>query len=124
MPWEWLLKKGRDMTEHDTPESMPVMLINETMARTLWPGEDPIGKAIVGGCAKERVVVGVVADVRHMALEKDSGSEMYLPMRQCPDYGSWDLVVRSGLPFLCSHRAWKPRCGPSRRICRKAACGR
>jgi len=34
-----------------------------------------------------------------MALEKSSGSEMYLPMRQCPSYGSWDLVVRSALPF-------------------------
>jgi ABC-type antimicrobial peptide transport system permease subunit len=44
-------------------------------------------------------VVGVVADVRHMALEKGSGSEMYIPMRQCQDYQSWDLVVRSRLPF-------------------------
>jgi hypothetical protein len=80
--------------------STPVILINETMARTLWPGQNPIGQMITGACGKtDREVVGVVGDVRHMALEKGSGSEMYLPMRQCSDYGSWDLAVRSTLPL-------------------------
>ena len=68
------------------------------MARTLWPGQDPIGKYLLGGCAKERRVVGVVGDVRHLALEQDSGNEMYIPMRQCGDQPSADLVVRSTLP--------------------------
>jgi putative ABC transport system permease protein len=43
-------------------------------------------------------VVGVVGDVRHLALEQTSGNEMYIPMRQCPDQPSADLVVRSALP--------------------------
>jgi predicted permease len=93
------LKQGRDISEHDTSDSAPVILVNETMAHALWPGQNPIGKVILGDCAKERVVVGVVADVRHMALEKESGNEMYIPMRQCRDRGSWDLVVRSSLPL-------------------------
>jgi predicted permease len=93
------LKKGRDLTEYDTADSTPVILINETMALSLWPGQDPIGKMLARTCGKEREVVGVVGDVRHMALEKGSGSEMYLPMRQCPDYGSWDLTARSTLPL-------------------------
>jgi predicted permease len=93
------LKKGRDLTEYDTTSSTPVILINETMARTLWPGQNPIGQMMSGTCGKERQVVGVVGDVRHMALEKGSGSEMYLPMRQCTDYGSWDLAIRSTLPL-------------------------
>ena len=93
------LKQGRDIGEHDTQGSAPVILVNETMARALWPGQNPIGKVILGDCAKERVVVGVVADVRHMTLEKASGNEMYIPMRQCQDRGSWDLVVRSSLPL-------------------------
>ena len=93
------LKQGRDLTERDTPDSPPVMLINETMARNLWPGENPIGKIVLGDCAKERQVVGVVSDVRHMALEKDSGNEMYIPMRQCPDsLARGELVLRSGIP--------------------------
>jgi ABC-type antimicrobial peptide transport system permease subunit len=43
-------------------------------------------------------VIGVVGDVRHLALEQDSGNEMYIPMRQCGDQPSADLVVRSSLP--------------------------
>ncbi|MDQ1469455.1 MAG: putative transport system permease protein, partial [Bryobacterales bacterium] len=93
------IRRGRDLTEHDGQDDPPVMLINETMARTLWPGQDPIGQLVTRSCGKDREVVGVVEDVRHIALEKESGSEMYLPIRQCPDYGSWDLVVRSRLPL-------------------------
>ena len=89
------LRAGRDLSERDTSSSPHVILINETLARTLWPGQDPIGKVMkVDG---EREVVGVVGDVRHVALEQGSGSEMYLPMRQTDDYGSVDLVVRSSI---------------------------
>jgi len=45
-----------------------------------------------------RRVVGVVADVRHTALEKAGGPEMYLPMRQTGDYAAMQLVVRTALP--------------------------
>ena len=89
--------KGRDLSARDTPSTEPVMLVNETMARTLWPGEDPIGKSVLGPCAAERRVVGVVGDVRHLALEQGSGNEMYMPMRQCRDHTSADLVLRTTL---------------------------
>jgi predicted permease len=89
---------GRDIAPGDTPTSEPVIVVNETMARTLWPEQDPIGKYVLGACAKERRVVGVVGDVRHLALEQASGNEMYIPMRQCGDQPSADLVVRSSLP--------------------------
>jgi putative ABC transport system permease protein len=91
------LKAGRDIAPSDTATSDPVIVINETMARTLWPGQDPIGKYVLNGCAKERRVIGVAGDVRHLALEQASGNEMYLPMRQCSDQSSADLVVRSTL---------------------------
>jgi ABC-type lipoprotein release transport system permease subunit len=67
------------------------------MARTVFEGRDPIGQYILGGCATERRIVGVVGDVRHLALEQESGNEMYLPMRQCRDQSSADLVVRTSL---------------------------
>ena len=92
------LRAGRDISPDDTPSGEPVMLVNETMARTLWPGQDPIGQFVLGPCAKERRVVGVVGDVRHLALEQASGNEMYIPLRQCGDLPSADLVVRSSLP--------------------------
>ncbi|HYW44308.1 MAG TPA: ABC transporter permease [Bryobacteraceae bacterium] len=86
---------GRDISERDTPATEPVIVINETMARTLWPGQSAVGQ-IMRACG-ERRVVGVVGDVRHLALEQGSGMEMYLPMRQCNDIASVDLVVRTSL---------------------------
>ena len=90
------LRAGRDLSERDTPSSEPVIVINETMARRLWPGEDAIGKIV--RTDKERRVVGVAGDVRHLALEQGAGMEMYLPIRQCRDFSSVDLVVRTTLP--------------------------
>lgn len=89
---------GRDLSSSDMPDKEPVMLVNKSLADALWPGEDPIGKFIVGPCAKERRVVGVLGDVRHLSLEQPSGNEMYIPARQCNDQAGAYLVVRSALP--------------------------
>ena len=91
------LKAGRDIAPSDGPNSLPVIVINETMAKALFPAQDPIGKVLLNGCAKERTVVGVVGDVRHLALEQGSGNEMYIPLRQCTDQPSSDLIVRSSM---------------------------
>jgi predicted permease len=90
------LQAGRGFTERDRASSEPVVIVNENLARTLWPGQDAVGQIMMqdGG----RRVVGVVADVRHEALEKVGGSEMYLPMRQTADYSAMNLVVRTVLP--------------------------
>jgi predicted permease len=90
------LLSGRGFTERDRSTSEPVVVINETLARILWPGESPLERMITtdGG----RKVVGVVADVRHEALETAGGPEMYLPMRQTGDYAAMQLVVRTTLP--------------------------
>jgi predicted permease len=90
------LRLGREFTDRDRASSERVVMINETMARTLWPGQNPLGQMVTtdGG----RRVVGVVADVRHEALETAGGSEMYLPMRQTGDYAAMQLIVRTALP--------------------------
>jgi predicted permease len=90
------LKSGREFTESDRAYSEPVVMVNETLARTLWPGRDPVGQMMTqdGG----RRVVGVVADVHHGGPERLGGSEMYLPMRQTGDYSAMKLVVRTALP--------------------------
>jgi predicted permease len=90
------LQTGRVFTERDRASSEPVAIVNETFARTLWPGQDALGQIVTqdGG----RRVVGVVANVRHEALEKAGDSEMYLPMRQTGDYSAVELVVRTALP--------------------------
>jgi predicted permease len=90
------LKSGRQFTESDRASSDPVVVVNETLALTLWPGQNPVGQIMTvdGG----RRVVGMVADVHHGGPEKSSGSEMYLPMRQTGDYPEMELVVRTALP--------------------------
>jgi len=90
------VRAGRELSERDTPSSEPVIVLNETMARRLWPADDPLGKIVRAD--RERQVVGVVADVRHLALEQGAGLEMYIPIRQIRDFSSVDLVVRTTLP--------------------------
>jgi predicted permease len=90
------LRAGRDFTERDTKGALSVIILNETCASALWPGEDPLGKIVAEDV--DRTVVGVVGDVHHMALEEASGNEFYIPMRQTQDYGSVDLVVRTSMP--------------------------
>jgi predicted permease len=90
------LEAGRVFAERDRALSEPVVMVNQTLARTLWPGQDPLGQVVTqdGG----RRVIGVVADIRHEALETAGGSEMYLPVRQTRDYPAMELVVRTILP--------------------------
>jgi predicted permease len=87
------LRAGRTFTERDRASSELVVVVNETLARTLWPGQDAVGQMMTQD--KGRRVVGVVGDVRHQALEELGGSEMYLPLRQTWDYSAVDLVVRT-----------------------------
>jgi predicted permease len=87
---------GRDITERDTPSTELVILINQTMARSLFPGQNAIGQIIQPD--KDRRVVGIVGDVRHLALEQGAGNEMYIPIRQTGDFASVDLVLRTTLP--------------------------
>jgi predicted permease len=90
------LRAGRDFTDHDTAESQNVILINQTLAHTVWPGLDPVGQeAFISGKEPWRVV-GVVGDVRHSSLEQAGSSEMYLPVSQS-GASSVELVVRTRL---------------------------
>jgi predicted permease len=90
------LLAGRDFTEHDGPASEQVIIINDALARRLWPGQNAVGQMVTqdGG----RRVVGVVGGVRHVTVEQESGSEMYLPIRQTDDFSAVELVVRTSLP--------------------------
>ena len=88
------LRAGRDFTAHDTAESEKALIVNETMARRLWPGRDAVGQIALLG--SEWRVVGVAGNVRHSALEQEAGLEMYLPITQSGS-GSVELVVRAKL---------------------------
>jgi predicted permease len=86
---------GRDISPHDVESSEKVVVINETAAKTLWPGTSALGKLLrVDG---DRRVVGIVGDVRHLTVESEAGDEVYLPLRQEFDYSSLILVVRTNI---------------------------
>jgi predicted permease len=89
------LKAGREFNAGDRAGSEPVVMVNEDLARTLWPGRNAVGQMVTqdGG----RRVIGVVGDVHHGGPERLGGSEMYLPMRQTGDYEAMHLVVRTTL---------------------------
>ena len=86
------LKSGRYLSDSDGPNSQPVAVINEAMARAYWPGEEAVGKRFkIGGLDSPRpwvTVAGVVADIRQMGLDEPAKPEMYLPYRQV-DYYQW-----------------------------------
>jgi predicted permease len=90
------LKSGREFRASDRASTEPVVMVNETLARNLWPGQDAVGQIVTqdGG----RRVVGMVGDVHHGGPERSGGSEMYLPIRQTGDYVATELVVRTALP--------------------------
>jgi putative ABC transport system permease protein len=85
--------RGRAFTELDNGASAPVALINETMAKRIWPKGDPLNDRIwVGkGVMKEleaetpRQIIGIVGDVRDGALNRDPQPTMYIPNAQVPD---------------------------------------
>jgi predicted permease len=92
------LKQGRDFTWQDRPGAPSVVIINETMAKKLFPGENPIGRRLITGIASvPREVVGVVGDVRMENLSLPPAVEMYYPAAQI-DGAFMTLIVRSPRP--------------------------
>jgi putative ABC transport system permease protein len=74
--------------EADTATSTPVVVVNQTLARRLWPGEDPVGKRLKQGFAEDktpwREVMGVVSDVRQNGIDRDPPMQVYIPLQQEP----------------------------------------
>ena len=95
------LRFGRYFQSSDNAQSMPVAIINETMARQYWPGENALGRRFKLGDPTDDVpwvqIVGVVADIRQMGLDEPVKAEMYFPYQQgqMSFYVPRDLVIRT-----------------------------
>jgi len=109
------LAAGRPFTSHDRSDGLRVAIINEAMARTYWPGENPIGRRLAldfetmrffpdrpperNVAAGMREIVGIVKDIRHSSLRTQPTPEMYAPYAQRP-VAEMTLVARtSGDPL-------------------------
>jgi putative ABC transport system permease protein len=96
------LRAGREFTDRDTRDRTLVTIVNETLARTAWPHENPIGKRFAccetgpkGGMDPVwHEVVGVVGDVRAWGLDRQIEPQFYLSLPQMPP-ASWDWIGRT-----------------------------
>jgi putative ABC transport system permease protein len=80
------LRRGRPLADADRLDALRVMLINETAARTFWPGQDPVGRrATFDREGTLTTIVGVIGDVRHYGLDEPAAPQMYLPQAQVTD---------------------------------------
>lgn len=82
------VRQGRVFATQDKDGSQPVAIVNETLVRGFWPGEDPIGKHLILGAPQPGIpwltVVGFVADVRSGGATAETLPEVYTPMTQTP----------------------------------------
>ncbi|HET9478986.1 MAG TPA: ABC transporter permease, partial [Pyrinomonadaceae bacterium] len=95
------LRQGRYFGERDNETSMRVAIINETMARQYWPGENALGRRFNIGDPNDgewMEIVGIVADVRQMGLDQPVKAEMYVPYQQVTDWPGYvprELAIRT-----------------------------
>jgi putative ABC transport system permease protein len=94
------LREGRFFTDRDTHESTAAVIVNEELARSQWPGQNPIGKHLkVNETGKPWLtVVGVVGNVKTEWPDPHFFQEFYLPYAQYPwDLAPRNLIVRTAL---------------------------
>jgi putative ABC transport system permease protein len=93
------LLAGRLFVDADRAGAPPVVVVDATLARRMWPGADPIGKRIrigaaLGADTALREVVGVVNGTRLLSLELEPAPAIYLPHAQTP-WPTMNLVIRA-----------------------------
>ena len=90
---------GRGFTSHDTQTSTHVVIVNETFARQMWPGQDPIGKRLIIPRFQGRLwqVVGVARDSKYIAVFESPLPHLYFSMKQTPFFMRV-VYVRSTAP--------------------------
>jgi putative ABC transport system permease protein len=91
------LVSGREFSDQDGSDAPRVVVVNESLARSAWPGEDPIGRTLVldyqTGPSPRRIV-GVVRDARYHGPRSDPAPEIFIPHAQNP-YLAMNVVVRT-----------------------------
>ena len=90
------LLAGRDVTDADTEDKEPVAVINETFARQIYPGDNPIGRKFILNLGNEKPheIIGVVGDVKLTTVEGEIRPTAYLSSRQYA-FGLMNFVVRT-----------------------------
>jgi predicted permease len=99
------LKRGREFTDRDDAPAPKVAMVNETLARRYWGGQDAIGKHILLGRLPAPIeVVGVLGDVRNISIASDVQPEILVPWAQLP-WANIHLILRTAADPLAASNA-------------------
>jgi putative ABC transport system permease protein len=97
------LSQGRWFNSADSASAPTVAIVNESLARRIWPGEDPLGKRLRTGRPEMSSpwleVVGVVADVKSYGVESATPLQTYVPFAQSPPSNFWLVARTTGNPM-------------------------
>jgi putative ABC transport system permease protein len=97
------LIRGRFVTNHDTSDSLPVVVVNQALVRKYFGNDDPVGKHVwVGRRTTAAEIVGVIGDVKNIGLSEGAQPEIDLPFTQLPWAGMNLLVRVNGEPKALS----------------------
>ncbi len=89
------LKRGRLFTSGDASGSLEVVILSESMARKFWPDQDPIGKRLLWGrSGSPKMIVGIVGDLRDLAVDAPPVPTMFRPFAQLAD-APMTLLIRT-----------------------------
>jgi len=91
------IQRGREFEPLDTPSQVPVVIVNEALARKLWPGQDPVGRSIQVG-KKSCRIVGVVETGKYVSLHEPEQPYLFLPFTQVFSFESVMLIETAGDP--------------------------
>jgi predicted permease len=92
------LLRGRDFADTDVAGGAPVVIVTESLARWIWPGEEALGQCLVhvrGEGDPCREVVGVIQDLRYSNVEDDPAPMFFLPLAQGPPFPLRLLTIRT-----------------------------
>jgi putative ABC transport system permease protein len=97
------VRSGRDVSESDTADGPAVAVVSESFVRHYFPDKEPLGRHFKFAF-QNRMVVGVVGDVRVRGLERESEPQVYVPYKQAPDntlvfYAPKMLAIKASVPF-------------------------
>jgi predicted permease len=93
------LLRGRHLSNQDRDSTDPVVVINQAAARKYFPGEDALGQRMTIN-TKERTIVGIVADIRHLGPESPTRQECYIPLSQDDSIGATLVMRTAGDPMV------------------------
>jgi predicted permease len=95
------IRRGRGFNDSDGPTAPPVAVINETMARKLFPNQDPVGQHVRMGpnpTGPWTTIIGVIGDIKHGGLEEEMQPELYITYLQGAPVGPFIVLRTSGDP--------------------------